>query len=86
MNKMEMMDMNKMDVTAELTEQQRRLVDAALELTPEELKFMIEVMKIVDSAPEKSDARADFAEQHARNYSLRTAEGRKSFLDALRSL
>lgn len=68
------------------TEQDRRFLDAARKLTPEEMDFMLELMQTVEADPLKSEARATFAEQQASRYRLRTAEGRTSFLEALRAV
>jgi len=68
------------------TEQDRAFLDAACKLTPEEMAFMLEMMQTVDADPEKSAARADFAEQQAGNYRLKTAEGRAAFMAALRAV
>lgn len=68
------------------TEQDRAFLDAARKLTPEEMDFMLELMQLVEADPLKSEARATFAEQQAGNYRLRTAEGRASFLEALRAV
>lgn len=68
------------------TEQDRQFLDAARKLTPEEMDFMIDLMQLVDADPLKSEARATFAEQQAGRYKLRTAEGRASFLEALRAV
>ena len=68
------------------TEQGRAFIDAARQLTPEEMDFMIELMQLVEADPLKSEARADFAEQQASRYKLRTAEGRASFLEALQAV
>ena len=65
------------------TEQDRAILDAAQQLTTAEIDFVIELMQLVDADPLKSEARADFAEQQASRYKLRTAEGRESFLEAL---
>lgn len=67
------------------TEQDRAFLDAARKLTPEEMDFMLELMQLVEADPLKSEARATFAEQQAGNYKLRTAEGRASFLEAMRA-
>ena len=67
------------------TEQDRAFLDAARQLTPEEMDFMLELMQLVEADPLKSEARATFAEQQAGNYKLRTAEGRASFLEAMRA-
>jgi hypothetical protein len=68
------------------TEQDRAFLDAARQLTPEEMAFMLEMMQTVEADPLKSEARADFAEQQASRYKLRTAEGRASFLEALQAV
>lgn len=68
------------------TEQDRAFLDAARKLTPDEMDFMLELMQTVDADPLKSEARADFAEQQAGRYRLHTAEGRASFLEALRAV
>lgn len=68
------------------TEQDRAFLDAAMQLTPAEIDFMIELMQLVEADPLKSEARADFAEQQASRYKLRTAEGRASFLEALQAV
>ena len=68
------------------TEQDRTFSDTASKLTPEEMGFLIEVMEAVDADPQKSEARADFAEQKAGLYKLRTEEGRNSFLEALKAV
>ena len=67
------------------TEQDRRFLDAARKLTPEERDFLLEVMEAVEEDPQKSEARAPFAEQKAGLYKLRTEEGRNSFLEALKA-
>ena len=46
---------------------------------------MLEVMEAVEEDPQKSEARATFAEQKAGLYKLRTEEGRNSFLEALKA-
>ena len=68
------------------TEQDRAFIDAARQLTPEEMDFMLEMMQLIDADPLKSEARATFAEQQASRYKLRTAEGRESFLEALQAV
>lgn len=68
------------------TEQDRRFLDAARKLSPEEMQFMIDFLQIMDADPLKSEARAEAAEQLAGQYKLRTAEGRESFLEALRAV
>lgn len=68
------------------TEQDRQFLDAAMKLTPAEMDFMIELMQTVDADPLKSEARAEFAEQQASRYKLRTAEGRALFLEALKAV
>ena len=68
------------------TEQDRRFLDAARKLTPEEMDFLREVMNAVDADPLKSEARADFAEQQAERYKLRTEDGRNAFLEALKAV
>ena len=68
------------------TEQDRAFLDAARQLTTAEMDFMIELMQLVEADPLKSEARADFAEQQASRYKLRTAEGRASFLEALQTV
>lgn len=68
------------------TEQDRTFVDTARNLTPAEMDFLLEVMKAVDADPQKSEARATFAEQKAGLYKLRTEEGRNSFLEALKAV
>lgn len=68
------------------TEQDKRVIDACIKLPPEELEFLAEMMKLVDADPQKRNARADFAEQQAMNYKLRTAEGRESFMEAMRAI
>lgn len=68
------------------TEQDRAFIDAARQLTPEEMDFMLEMMQLIDADPLKSEARATFAEQQASRYKLRTAEGRESFLEALQAI
>ena len=68
------------------TEQDRKFLNAAMRLTPAEMDFMIEVMKAVDEDPQKSEARATFAEQKAELYKLRTEEGRNAFLEALKAV
>lgn len=68
------------------TEQDRAFIDAARQLTPEEMEFMAAMMQLVDADPLKSEARATFAEQQASRYKLRTAEGRESFLAALQAV
>lgn len=68
------------------TEQDRRFLDAARKLSPEEMQFMIDFLQIMDADPLKSEARAEAAEQLAGQYKLRTAEGGESFLEALRAV
>ena len=68
------------------TEQDRAFLDAAMQLNPEEMAFMLELMQTVDADPLKSEARAAFAEQQASRYKLRTAEGRALFLEALKAV
>ena len=68
------------------TEQDRAFLDTARKLTPEEMGFLLEVMEAVDADPQKSEDRADFAEQKAGLYKLRTEEGRNSFLEALKAV
>lgn len=68
------------------TEQDRAFLDAARQLNPEEMQFMIDLMQLVEADPLKSEARATAAEQLASRYKLRTAEGRASFLEALQAV
>lgn len=68
------------------TEQDREFLDAARKLNPDELDFMIDLMKFVDADPKKSKARADFAEQQAGNYKLKTTEDRAAFIEALKAV
>ena len=68
------------------TEQDRAFLDTARRLTPAEMDFLLEVMNAVDEDPQKSEARADFAEQHASQYKLRTEDGRNAFLQALKAV
>lgn len=67
---------------AEWTEQDRQLIDAARQLNPEEMDFMLDLMQMVNDNP----ARVTAAERLADQYSLRTAEGRTSFLEALQAV
>lgn len=64
------------------TEQDRQFIDAARQLSPEEMDFMLDLMQMVNDNP----TRAAAAEQLAGKYSLRTAEGRTSFLEALQAV
>ena len=68
------------------TEQDRQFLDAARQLTPEEMGFLLDMMQLVKTDPLKEKARATAAEQLASRYKLRTAEGRASFLEALRAV
>lgn len=68
------------------TDEDRKFLDTARKLTPEERDFLLEVMEAVEEDPQKSEARATFAEQKAGLYKLRTEEGRNSFLEALKAV
>lgn len=68
------------------TDEDREFLDAVRKLTPEEKNFLLELMNAIDEDPQKSEARASFAEQKAGLYKLRTEEGRNSFLEALKAV
>ena len=65
------------------TEQDREFLDAVRQLTPAEMKFTIDLIEILNADP--GTARAYFAEKQARNYKLRTEEGRAAFMAALKA-
>ena len=68
------------------TEQDRRFLDAIIKLDDEQRAFLLEFMQLADADPKKSKARADFAEQQAGNYRLKTTEGRAAFIAALKAV
>ena len=72
--------------TAAWTERDRAFIDIARNLAPDEMDFMGDLMQFISADPVKSEARKDFARQQANRYHLRTAEGRQSFLQALRAI
>ena len=67
------------------TEQDRAFLDAARQLPPEGMDFMLKLAQLLEANPLKSEARAA-AEQLANQYDLRTAAGKKSFLEALQAV
>ncbi len=68
------------------TDQDRQFLDLVQKLNPEEMDFISDFMQLIEADPEKSSARADFAEQQAGNYKLKTAEGRAAFMKALKAV
>ena len=68
------------------TEQDRQFLDAIIKLDDEQRAFLLEFMQLADADPEKQEARAQLAEQMATKEVIRTAEGRASFLEALRAV
>ena len=71
---------------AEWTEQDRIFIDTCKQLEPEGLDFLTQMLELFAADPEKEAARADFAEQQAGNYKLKTAEGRAAFMAALQAI
>lgn len=64
----------------------REFMEAAEKLNPEEKRFFIELMQLIDADPETGEDLADAAELEASGYNLRKAEGRAAFLEHLRAL
>ena len=71
---------------AEWTEQDRLFLDTVRKLTPEQQEMLLEMLELFKQEPEKEAARADFAEQQAGKYRLKTPEGRAAFMTALRAI
>ena len=66
------------------TDEDRYFIDTVRKLTTEEQQFLIDfILFIEEQEPARRELMAQFAEDNAKNYRLRTIEGQESFMAAL---
>lgn len=71
---------------APLTDLDRRVIDTARRLTPEELELVIYTMRIINRLPAaRQETLKAFIENERHRYKLTTVEGRAAFMSALQA-
>lgn len=69
------------------TEQDRAIIDRLRKMEPAELAFIGQILDTIEAEePARCEAMAQFAEQQAGRYKLRTEAGRAAFMEALKAV